>query len=302
MNKQLLATFWSGEFGSTGLWIGILATLALGFGMMFLFSIAPTRARKFIVGGFTFIAGLFYVLLYFWPSAPQKKAGEIPRDLTESVSFWLQDSVSIVGTIANILTVFLLGLGIYSLLRIHAGKLMKMQKDWVFSLILLIAMFSMVFFGYADFIQKHREGGELLNFPENWGFVQYAKDLLFDGLLQQMDAAMFSLIAFFILSAAYRAFRIRSIESTILLAAALIMMLSLMGGLEYIWSQGVNKITGDDPGSFLNNFKLKAMADWISSNVQTPSLRAIDFGIGVGALAMGLRLWLSLERGGMSTS
>lgn len=302
MKLPLLASFWAGDFGSSGLWIGIAATLVIGFGMFFGFMVAPTRARKIIVGFFTFIAGLYWVAYFFWPVAAQRKPGDMPRDFLERGSFWLEDAKPIFGNTANILTVFLLGLGIYSLLRIHAGKLMKMQKDWVFSLILLISMFSMVFFGYADFIQKHREGGELLNFPESWGWVQYGKDILFDGLLQQMDAAMFSLIAFFILSAAYRAFRIRSIESTILLAAALVMMLSLMGYAEYYWAKGVDGITGGDAASFLNNFKLKAMADWIGSNIQTSSLRAIDFGIGVGALAMGLRLWLSLERGGMSTS
>ena len=35
------------------------------------------------------------------------------------------------------------------------------------------------------------------------------------------------------------------------------------------------------------------------NNVQDASFARIKFGIGLGALAMGLRLWLSLERGGV---
>jgi len=32
--------------------------------------------------------------------------------------------------------------------------------------------------------------------------------------------------------------------------------------------------------------------------IQTPAIRGIDFGVGIGLLAMGLRLWLSLEKTG----
>ena len=109
---------------------------------------------------------------------------------------------------------------------------------------------------------------------------------------------MFSTIAFFILSAAYRAFRVRSIEATILLAAAFVVMLSLMGALEYMIGAKIDAVTGGNADSFLNNLKLTAVSGWLRENVQTPSIRALEFGIGLGALAMGLRLWLSLEKVG----
>src|SRR5262249_52988207 len=120
------------------------------------------------------------------------------------------------------------------------------------------------------------------------------------GQFQVMESAMFSIIAFFILSAAYRAFRIRSIEATILLAAALIMMLSLMGGLVHAWDGTVSNLAHWQPDSFWNNFKLTDGSNWIKSTLQTPAIRAIEFGVGIGALAMGLRLWLSLEKGGVN--
>jgi hypothetical protein len=40
---------------------------------------------------------------------------------------------------------------------------------------------------------------------------------------------------------------------------------------------------------------------WLRNTFQVPSIRGIDFGVGIGALAMGLRLWLSLERTGGPT-
>ncbi|HVL38280.1 MAG TPA: hypothetical protein VM328_02705 [Fimbriimonadaceae bacterium] len=295
-------SFFNGPPGSTELWIKIGLALVFGFGMMIAFMAAPTRARRPIVATFTFLAGLFWVLYYLWPTAANRSPDDIPRDLSESVAFWLEDAVPIVGGFANILTAFLLGLGIYSLVRIHSKKLAKMQKDWPFSLVLLLSMVFMVVFGYMDWYQrKIAEGGSRFELPENWGLVQYGKDLFFDGLLQQMDAAMFSLIAFFILSAAYRAFRIRSVEATILLSAALIVLLSLLGGVEFFWNERIRDVTGGNPDHFANNFTLTSVAAWIRGTFQTPSLRAIEFGIGIGALAMGLRLWLSLERGGVSS-
>jgi hypothetical protein len=113
-----------------------------------------------------------------------------------------------------------------------------------------------------------------------------------------MDAAMFSIIAFFILSAAYRAFRIRSIEATVLLASALVVMLSLMGAVTNAWQGGIDTLAHGNQASFLQNFSLDTIRGWLTNNVQTPSIRGIDFGIGIGSLAMGLRLWLSLERTG----
>lgn len=226
---------------------------------------------------------------------------EVPQGIVEGIGKWINDAVNVVGDFSNVLTAFLLGLGIYSLLRIHGSKLIKMQKDWAFSLVLLISMFVMIFFGYADWLQRLDEAkAASFETQANWGFVQYMRDGLFEGLLQQMDAAMFSIISFYIFSAAYRAFRIRSIESTILLATALIVMLSLMGAVVFLWDGTVTKMAGDT-NSFLNNFTLTSITTWIRENVQNAGIRGLEFGIGLGALAMGLRLWLSLEKGGMSS-
>jgi len=44
-------------------------------------------------------------------------------------------------------------------------------------------------------------------------------------------------------------------------------------------------------------FRLEALGDWIMRWVNMPAQRGIVFGIAIGALAMSLRIWLSLERG-----
>ncbi len=288
--------FWSAPNGSSHLVIGIGAALLLGIGLIFLLLQAPVRSRRWIVALFTFLAGGYYVLYFFWPTAIDRQPNDLPRNPMEGVTFWISDAFPIVSTFTNVLAGFLLGLGIYSLWRVHGRRIVKQQKDWFFSFVLLASSVMMAFIGYADWHSRQGLNGPLLANKANWHPINYAFDFFFEGGLQQMDAAMFSIIAFFILSAAYRAFRIRSVEATVLLATALVVILSLMGVITNAWQSGINHLGG--PDAFVQNFSLDTIRTWLTNTVQTPSIRGIDFGIGIGSLAMGLRLWLSLERTG----
>jgi hypothetical protein len=269
--------------------VGLLLTYAMTH--------VPPSWRRPIVAIFTFLAGAVYVLYFLWPKAQDRGPHDIPRNMTESVAFFLQDAIPVAGNIGQTLTIFLLGLGIYSLMRIHLKRLFGGHKDAFFSAVVIVSMLLMVGVGYWNYwlVTYGPNAAVLSAGPAAWTNWNKFYDFLFDGLYQTMDAAMFSIIAFYILSAAYRAFRIRSIEATILLAAALLVMLSLMGPFVYGW----NMVVGGH-GAFVDNFKIDEIATWIRKSFQEPGIRALDFGVGLGALAMGLRLWLSLEKGGVS--
>lgn len=292
--------FWAREPYSPGLWLAIGLTVLAGIGLIFLFAAAPTRARRPIVWTATFFSGAFYVLYWLWPQPVSKGEADLPRNPVESMSFWLSDAQVKVADVANILTAFLLCLGIYSLIRVHSNRIIRKHEDRAFSIVLIVSMIAMLVLGYADWRQRvFLDTENRLVEMANWGPVQYGKDLLFDGLFQQMDAAMFSMIAFFILSAAYRAFRIRSVEATVLMASALILMLSLMGAFVFGWNSLVALLPVES-APVLNNLKINEIANWVRQTLQTPAIRAVEFGVGLGALAMGLRLWLGLEKGGVS--
>jgi len=299
MNFILAQSLWSAPNGSTKLWGLLAGTVIVGIILTFVLMQAPPRARRYIIGVFTFLSGLIYVMYFFWPTPQSRGPNDLPVGFQETIGFWLQDAVTAVGDLSNTLTAFLLGLGIYSLLRIHSKRLFSGHKDSFFSAILLFSMVLMIVFGYWDWYDnKFAADAAQYQFEAHWHWWNYANYFLFDGLLQQMDAAMFSIIAFYILSAAYRAFRIRSVEATVLLATALIVMLSLMGAVEFFWNNGVDSLGHGN--LFMDNFKLTEISKWIRDTFQNSGLRALDFGVGLGALAMGLRLWLSLERGGVS--
>ncbi len=99
---------------------------------------------------------------------------------------------------------------------------------------------------------------------------------------------MFSLLAFFIASAAFRAFRIRTVEAGLLAVAALIVMLGRVP-------------VGDVMSGALPEWlRLGAMQDWIMNVPQNAAKRAILIGAALGVMATGLRVILGIERSYLS--
>ncbi|MDI9641636.1 hypothetical protein QPK87_17615 [Kamptonema cortianum] len=298
---QASESFWRKMPATGGLWLWIVIGLVLGFGMFGLFMYLPSNMRRPIVWIFTFGAGLPYVLQYLWPRPIRADFSNDLPNSGEQIGFFINQMIDPVGKITNILQGFLLGVGIFSLVRVHALRVKRKSENWGFSTLLLCCFVLMTAVGFWDWrTRAFLDPDGKLNDPLNWQPINYVNDLLFDGLYQQMDAAMFSMIAFFILSAAYRAFRIRSVEATVMMASALILMLNLMGALTFAWSGVVDQLVVNTGNQFLLNLKLTTMADWLRANMQIPAIRAIEFGVGLGALAMGLRIWLGLEKGGVS--
>ncbi len=121
-------------------------------------------------------------------------------------------------------------------------------------------------------------------------FASTTYDILFNGMFNSLDATMFAILAFFIVSAAYRAFRVRSAEATLMMLSAFIIML----GQVPLGIVLTNWIPHD---SHFAIFRLEVMANWILTGINAAAFRAIIFGILMGYLAMSLRVWLSLERG-----
>ncbi len=224
----------------------------------------PSRARKPLIATVTFLAGLFYATEFFLP-------------IDEEGKNFLTDYLVPASKLGSLLAGMTLTLGILSLLRVHGRNITRLRSGWYNSLALLAAMTAMVVFGLM----------------ERYGNNPTAKQVfsvLFEGMLINMDATMFSLIAFYIVSAAYRAFRIRSVEATILMATAFLVMLAQV-------PVGLALTAWIPRDSMLASLRLEVVKEWLLTVLNAAALRAIAFGLGVGGLAISLRIWLSLERG-----
>ena len=102
-----------------------------------------------------------------------------------------------------------------------------------------------------------------------------------------LASTMYALLAFFVASASYRAFRAKNREATVLLIAAFIILLGStpFGQMLTAWM----------PHSF-SIFEIPNLAVWIMSSPNLAGQRAIMIGIGLGVVSMSLRLILGIER------
>jgi len=202
----------------------------------------------------TFVVGLFMAVQFFVPH-------ELGVVAYESLLSW-----------ARIVGAFALVLGIGSLLRTHTDKIRRRRPDWLYSIATLVSFFAMCVIGL---VWGH-EGGT--------GF-----DWAFHNVMVPLDATMFSLLAFFIASAAFRTFRARSVEATLLLVTALIVMLGRVPSAMTI-------VLGHSaPGLWLADHA-PDVSEWIMSFPSVAGRRGIIFGTALGVIATSLRIILGIER------
>jgi hypothetical protein len=171
-----------------------------------------------------------------------------------------------------IIAAFAIYLGILNLIRINADKVYKKQKDWPFGVVVILGFLVITIPGLFF------SGGRSFSDMDTPFYY------LFDHLYIPLSATMFALLAFFVASASYRAFRARNVEATMLLGAAFILMLGRVP-------------IGDFITAWLpEGYRLGEWADWIMDYPQTAGQRAIMVGIALGVVSSALRVILGLER------
>lgn len=161
----------------------------------------------------------------------------------------------------QIIAAFAILVGVFGVIRLHAERIGKKRAGWLYSVTLLIGVLVMTVLGFAGGIDRGT-----------------AFQWVFDHWQAPMQSTVFSLLAFYIASAAYRGFRARSGESAILVAAAIIVML------------------GRVPlGEWLSPI-LPSASDWIINVPALAAKRAILIGIGLGMIATSLKVIAGIER------
>ncbi len=162
-----------------------------------------------------------------------------------------------------IIAAFALAVGISSLTRHHMTKIRRKHKDIFFSYVTFVAMFFMTIIGLVGYFR-----------PE--GALQGLFENMYNYVRVPLDASMFALLAFYITSAAYRAFRARTWLATVLLLAGVIVMIGRVAFGPFII---FNDITA-----------------WIMKVPTTAAMRAVNVGIGLGIVATSIKIVLGIER------
>jgi hypothetical protein len=160
-----------------------------------------------------------------------------------------------------VIAAFAMLLGILNLVKIHLQRIHRAVPGRWYSIVLLAGFAVMAIAGLG------------------WGIERGSFfDYLYWNVHLPMSSTMFALLAFFVASASYRAFRARTAEATLLLASAIVVMLGRVPLGNLIWS------------------KLPLLGEWIMDYPNMAGQRAIMIGIALGVVSTSLRIILGIER------
>ncbi len=221
---------------------------------------------------------------------------------------------------AIVISGFAMLIGMDSLILFHARRVQRGEKV-LYSATLLVAFFLTVAWGILDWI---RIGSP---FSPKASFLW-----LFRNVYLPLDATMFSILAFYIASAAYRAFRARNLNSFLLLIFATVVMigrvlyahiifpiaLSVFLILAAVWLwRGSRRLYGGEKAMRLTLagislvgavvvfypqiFKavggsIYGLTDWILNVPQNAAKRGMFLGLTFGGVAFSLRIMFGIER------
>lgn len=182
-------------------------------------------------------------------------------------------------SILRIIVAFSLVLGVGSIIRHHLGKIKRRKENWQYSYITLIALVVTAIIGLFGGIEGTGILPTRFLVPFTNYTFQFDIQTIYLNIAVPCAATMFSLLAFFMASAAYRAFRARTLEATLLLIAAFVVMLAAV--------------------PLTNNLipRLPQFSEWILTVPNTAAKRGLLFGIALGSMATSLKIILGIERG-----
>lgn len=197
----------------------------------------------------TFLVGATLIAVFFIPN-------HRAQALNSELLLW-----------ATIVYAFALILGSISLWNTHARKIRFKTDGWPYSIVTLVTLVVVTGLGVWQGVGE----GTLVS-------------RIYNVVNSPLASTMFALLAFFIASAAFRAFRARNVEATLLLITALLMMIGRVSIGEFIWKGFPN------------------FTEWLLDVPNLAAKRAIAIGVGLGAVSTALKIILGIERGYLGRS
>ena len=160
-------------------------------------------------------------------------------------------------------------LGIYSLVRLHCTRMGRRETGWGYSFFFFAGFLGMTFAALHNGGQWFWNDASSMPPVYRWLYVH---------MFTAMGATMFSVLGFFIASAAYRTFRAKTVSAAILLSVAIVVML------------------GRAPLGGLITHYIPDVAEWIMMVPNTAAKRAVMFGVCFGVVATSFKIIFGIER------
>jgi hypothetical protein len=172
----------------------------------------------------------------------------------------INNSALTLGTLIVPISSLAMGFGALALMRYYAHQIRNKKENWQYNGIGLISLVFILLVGFLE--------------PDPQPFFSWISTNVFVVL----NTAVFSIVSFYMASAAYRTMRIKTIEGTLLVVTAVLVMLgnAPIGGA--IWS-GIPNLT-----------------QWIMDVPSTAGMRGLNIVVALGTFILGLRLLLGRDK------
>jgi len=240
-----------------------LVGIAMGFGAPAL----RARGPLFVA----FFAGLIPIIAMYVP----KKFMSGDTGMSPRLDQWL---IIVAG--------FALLLGVVNVIQNSTRRIARKESGWFFSMVLLAGLFITGGIGIWSTITGEgittRPDGSVT--PFQW---------IANNMFQPLQSTIFALLAFFMASAAFRAFRARNTEATILLIAGILVMAGRVPLLEFLAAP----FPPLQPGAAAAHQGLGKLTEWIMQVPNGAAQSGIIIGAALGAASMAIRVILGIEKG-----
>ena len=195
------------------------------------------------------------------------------------VSYYVPNKVSVnyIETLSqweNIVVAFAFLLGLISLFFSHYNKIKRHADGWGYSVFVFVGFLAMVLPAYLSHGKQMTDAGLT---PLGWSFKF---------IYNALSGTMFAVLAFYIVSTAYRSFRIKSLQAFVLFVAAFILILGKVPLGQIIWSS-VLGWTGAG---------VDQVIEWIMQVPAVAGKRGIMIGISIGAIVTSLKIIFGIEK------
>jgi hypothetical protein len=160
---------------------------------------------------------------------------------------------------AAIVIAFALLLGVVNVVSVHLRQIQAKKPYSIYSIVLLVSLVVTLIFGLG-------------------GPTSSGSQFIFDYVLQPLESTLFALLAIFIATAAFRAFRVRDLETFFFVLFAVIVLLGQVPVGLFLWSE------------------LPVIKDWILDVPTLAGARGILLGVALGTIATGLRVLIGADR------
>ncbi len=188
----------------------------------------------------------------------------------------------------NILAVGAMVLGGGNLIKLQLMKISSKKAGWGYAVVTVVCFFGAIIIGMGKFGVHPSE--LYPNYAWSGYYLEEGSGMwwIYQHMIVPLTSTMFAMLAFYVATAAFRAFRAKNTEATLLLITAGIVLL----GRTYA---GVWLFEGWLPDSLLW-LRFDNLTVWIMEVPNTAGTRAITIGIALGVVATSLRILLGVDR------